>query len=201
MIDHEYTAIFSDDIEETFEDFKVVLEAIREEKDGLHTLFFSRYNEYRIYTEVLYIIKNEENLIFLEYPSAIRLNVDNNLTPTSLDTILGTEIFVKTMYLNNNVEFIGDVPDYKGNMLHAYCLNNDESLQFGQYWFKNLQDQVDGIHIPEIDMVEISRAYLEFRIEKFKNNIQRVINTGEVYEGMHENPFSNDFFDHEEINL
>lgn len=199
MIDHEYTAIFTDDIEEAFEDFKVVLEAIQESEDGLHTVFFSRYFNYRIHTEVIYILKYGNNLVVLEYPSSIRLNVDNNLVPTTVSNVLGTEIFVKMMYLNDNMEFIGIVPDDKGNVLYAYVLNDDEGLEFSKYWLENLQDHVDGIHVPEADMVEISRSYLEARIEKFKDSIQRVVNTGEVYEGMDENPFSNVFYDNDEV--
>lgn len=200
MIDHEYTAIFSDELEETFEDFKALLEAIQEDEDGLHTVFFSRYNSYAIYTEVLYIMKYGTNLIFLEYPSVLKINLDHNLVPLNVETVLGSEIFVKMMYLNDNVEFLGIIPDHMGNTMYSYCLNDGISLDFSEYWLTNLVDQIDGIHVPEIDMAEISMNYLEIRIEKFKNSIQRVVNTGEVYEGIGENPFYDEFNDRETSN-
>lgn len=197
MIDHEYIAIFSDDLEETFEDFKALLEAIYEDKDGLYTVFFSRYNSYTIYTEVLYIIKYNNNLIFLEYLSVIKINLDQNLVPIDIQTVLGSEIFIKNMYLNDNVEFLGIVTDHIGNTMYSFCLNDDVSINFGEYWLVNLLDQIDGIHVPEQDMLEVSINYLEIRIEKFKNSIQRVLNTGEVYEGIGENPFYDAFNDRE----
>lgn len=194
MIDHEYTAIFSDDAKDTFEDLKVVLESFSNDEDGLHKVFFSRYFEYKVVTEVLYVLKQEGFLIFFDYPTAHVLGVNPKLEPVS-DSYVEAQTFVKLMYTPHNVEYLDTVSDIYGNMFNIFVANDPDSIGYGRFWMSTHIDIIDQIATPEEIIKEMSERYLEVRVQKFKNSVQRVIDTGESNDHLNDNPFANMLFD------
>ncbi len=197
MIDHDIVAIYSDDPKETFDDLRATLEAIFMEEDGLHTVFFSRYFEYKIITELLYVIKKDGFFIFLESPYSYNVILNKDLEP-ELEQYTEAQTFVKLMYSTGNVEHIDTICDDKGNLLYLYSLPDQESINYVNNWKKNSIDCIDTIHTEQSYFEDISLAYLKIRKEKFKQLIKRVIDNDEVYEGLDENPFSHMYYDKED---
>ncbi len=197
MIDHDIVAIYSDDPKETFDDFKATLEAIYAEEDGLHTVFFSRYFDYKIITELVYIIKQDGFFIFLESPFSYNVLLNKDLEP-ELEQYTEAQTFIKLMYSTGNVEHADTLCDDKGNLLYLYSLPDQESINYIKYWKNNFVDCIDTLQTDQLYFEEISLAYLKVRKEKFEQLIQRVIENDEVYEGFDDNPFSHMYYDKED---
>lgn len=193
-------SIYSDVTEEIFKDFDTVMEDIYEDDspESISTVIFSRYYNYSIITEVLYIIKSEGNLIFLSYPGSYELLLDKKLNP--VDFKWGeSQTFDKIALSTDSAVEISPISDSFGNLFIVCAINETDDIKNVTTWIENKSDSIiDKIIISDDIISEISHDYLNIRTEKFKNRMIEVINSGVPYDGMNENPFVDMFYNTED---
>lgn len=200
MIDRGFIGIYADGAEEIFSDFKETLEYIQGSEEGFYTIYFCRYSDFKILTEVVHVINQRGYVIFLESPKRMTLNLSKDLTPIHLDFLPEAEVFLNLMVVSKNVHFLGAYCDTHGNLFNAFSLNDKEAIGFGQYWREVLLEQIEYVAVSEMEMAQISDDYLQVRFEKFRKTVQEAIDSGEIKEGFDENPLSQHYYNAPSVN-
>ncbi len=196
LLDNGIIAVFNDSAENTVEDFESIMEGLNSSNalNGLYTIFFSRYFDYKIITEVLLILKYNTEYIFIDHPISYNMLLNNQLDMYSF-AYDNSQTFIK-LFSKDYTNLLGEFYTDKGNLLDIYCLSDDDGILFGNKWVKEQIDLIDDLIIPlDEEFEEISKKYLEIRKEKFQLKLNEVIAKDEPYDGFDTNPFSQVYYD------
>jgi hypothetical protein len=173
-------------------EFNEVTETI---EDGLHTYFFCRYHDATIVVELLYVIVVNGHAYFLWTPAMATILLDKNLKFVDIDMTSDGNIF-PLLFLESDVEYIGDVCHPTGNVFRLYSFTSDSEIN-------NATDKHDNDLVPlhylrlvdDTDYAEMGLQYLLQITEAYQTRIEQAITSDAPYDGIDENPFQNRFYD------
>lgn len=198
MIDNEIIAFYNDDPVELKKEFKEEFNRLTVDgNNGLYTFMFSSYYEYVINTEIVYCIIFDDTALFFVTPYSTQLTLDNNLMVTGGDVTPSGNVF-ETMFAEgeeSDVVHIGECCNSKGFAYGIYAFSYKKALAAAINRVNNELYDPEMLYIDDQDMIDISMDYLEHRIERFHQQVERSFELEEAVAGLDENPYSNDFYD------
>jgi hypothetical protein len=166
-------------------------------EEGLYTFFFSSYHEYVINTEIIFCIIYDNTALFFVTPYSMQLTLDNNLMVSGGDVTPTGNTFEKLFAEgdNSDVIHIGECCNSKGFSYGIYSFSYKKALKDAINKVESEIYDAEILVIDDQDMIDISMDYLEHRIERFQQQIQRSFELEEAVAGLAENPYSNQFYD------
>jgi len=200
MKDHDVIAIWEDNIDLMREEFKELFNDISNTPDnnGLYTFILSSYDDYKIFSEVVYAQILDECAIFLSPCYHMQLNLDDELQVVSGDIVMGSRLFVNAMYSEiSDVELLGPIVDPMGFWYDVYGLKYEKPLKVALELYESDSILVENISIDDEYLMDASLKFLEYRIELFTVQVEKVIDDETSAIDIEENPLQNAFFDRE----
>ena len=200
MRDHDIIAIWEDNIDLMREEFKEEFNNISNSPDnhGLHTFVLSRYQDYTIFSEVVYVIILEKCALFLSPSYYIQLKLDDELQVISGDVTPDSLLFVESMYGEiPDVEFLGPIIDSIGNWYDVFSLKYENPLNESIELYEHDRIPLDNISLDDDYLLDSALKYLAYRIEAFAVQVEKTLDNEVDALGIEENPLQNAFFDRE----
>lgn len=198
MIEHHITSFYNDDMVALKTEFKNEFNRLTTEGDeGVYPFIFSSYHEYVINTEIVFCIIYDETALFFVTPYAMQLTLNNNLMVSGGDVTPSGNIF-ETMFAEgdeSDVVHIGECCNSKGFAYGIYAFSYKKALQCAINKVESENYDAELLVIDDQDLIDISMDYLEHRIERFQQQIDRSFELEEAVAGLDENPYSNEFYD------
>lgn len=202
MIDHEIICIWNDSLQESRDEFikEFVDLTSFQDREGLYTFVFSRYFEYRVITEVLYSVVYKNTAIFL-WPTSnsFVVDVDEKLNVLGGDYLTFKQDVYTEIGKSPNIDYLSTIVSPMGNVFEAFTLKEPLANKYGKEIFENVFKQgyfnLDSIYITDDYMVELSLNYLEERILKFHDQVDKAIDTDDENAQLSENPYANRYYD------
>lgn len=198
MIDHGIIAFYNDDLVEQKIEFKNEFNRLTEDgEEGLYTFLFSWYHEYTVTTEIVFCMIFEKTALFFVTPYAVKLSLDNNLMVSSGDIVPSGERFEKMFAEGENspVTHIGECCNSHGYVYGIYAFGYERALNAAINIVENEFYNSELLIIDDQDMIDISMDFLEYRINKYQEQVERSFELEEPIAGLDENPYANEFYD------
>jgi len=207
MIDRGFTCIWNNSLVEAEQDFRgdFIETTSRENKEGLHTYFFSRYDNYKLITEVLYTVVYHDTVLFLWSSFGLILELDTELHVTNGKFIRITDSIIDKISDKKNVEYLGVSTNCYGESFDTFTLKEPRANEHGRYLFDNELVEIEHIAVSDAEFIDMSMNCLEDQIEFFQDEVDRAIAKearGEVDEmsvELNENPLANEYYDKNEV--
>jgi len=200
MIDRGIIAFYNDDMVELRQEFKDEFNRLTEKnEEGLYTFLFSSYHEYMVTTEIVFCMIYEDTALFFVTPYAMQLSLDNNLMVKSGDIYPNGQTF-ETLFAegdNSSVVHIGECCNSKGYAYGIYSFGYKRALAAAIEMVNNETYDIEQLIIDDQDLIDVSIDYLEVRIQKFQDQVDKSHELEEPVEGLDENPYSNAYYDNE----
>jgi hypothetical protein len=198
MIDHNIISFYNDDPVDLKKEFKDEFNRLTEDGDeGLYTFLFSSYHEYTVNTEIVFCVIYEDTALFYVTPYSVQLNLDTNLMVTGGEVTPNGNLF-ETMFAEgekSDVVHIGECCNSSGYVYGIYAFSYDKALKSAIAKVESERYNPEILVIDDQDMIDVSMDYLEQRIERFKEQVERSFELEEAVAGLDENPYSNEYYD------
>lgn len=200
MINRGITAFYGDDLLELKNEFKEEFNSLTDSQDeGLYTFMFSSYHEYIITTEIVYCMVYEKTALFFVTPYAMQVRLDNNLMVTGGDVNPVGETF-EALFIDgdkSSLIHIGECCNSKGYTYGIYAFDYTDALNSAIEKVNNGDYSCEALVINDDLLLDVSIDYLDIRIQKFQEQVERSQELEEPIAGLDENPYANAYYDNE----
>ena len=198
---NEVVSIYNFDRTEFIKEFKESFnEMIYSDASDVYTMYFSSYDDYKVTTEVIYFSVYDNVAIIFASKSALQLTVDDQLLVLDGDIVIPDRLSIDNLAETEPSElvYLGDVCNYIGSVYEVYTINRDTSNYKAHFLFNNELLSCNALKNDESELMDISLDFLNERIEKYKDQVEKSIELEEPAVGLDENPYSNDYYDNDE---
>lgn len=199
----EINCIFNNSIEESIKEFKE--EVIRISADSknknvneVYSFSFSRYDDYKVITEKIYVLVYPYTIIFLWSPVALALFLDDQLQVNDGDSgeLKAEDSILGKFDALPNIHYMGSIFNMRGELFEAFTIEDEIPQKNAENLFKNRLLKIDDISPEEDDIIHVSMEFLNYQIEKFKTQIEASLSSeDEPLPSIEENPFANEYYD------
>lgn len=200
MKDKGFIGIWNNDIKDSEKEFRKEFLSVTSEsdKEGFYTFLFSRYDDYKIITEVLYAAVYWDTVLFFSPPLAFITSLDSDLNVKGGDYAeMKDSRIVDGVVDSKNIEYIGSTVTIFGDMYETYTLLEDGANEKGRKLFENGIFNLENMKVSDDEIVEMSLNFLEYQIEKFQDSADSASEDTTVE--LNDNPLANRFYDKEEV--
>lgn len=198
MIDNGITAFYNDDIVNLKLEFKSEFNRLVEEKNiGLHTFIFSSYHEYIVNSEILHCMMYDDTVLFFVTPCNLYINLDHTLNVIGGGVNSNGNTF-ELMFVDGDtpdVVYIGECCNSKGFIYGIYTFTYKKSLDLAVTKVDSDAYNAEILVIDDQYIIDVSMDYIDHRIERFQEQVDRSFELDEPLAGLDENPYSNEFYD------
>jgi hypothetical protein len=201
MNDHGFFTIWNNSLDESRKEFvnKFVELTSSENKEGLYTFIFSRYDDFKTITETLYSIVYKDTAFFLWSPDNLVLYLDTELGVIDSKSIDLNISIIDKIIETPNLEYLGFLVDGIGKGFHTFTLKEQYAYELGKELFDDHLINIENITISESDLIDLTLEHLDFVTEHFQEIVVKAIEKDEYDPRIVENPFANAYFDKDEI--
>lgn len=197
---NEVVSIYNFDRTEFIKEFKESFnEMIHNDVSDVYTMYFSSYDDYKVTTEVIYFTIYDNVAIIFASKSALQLTVDDQLLVLDGDIVLPARLSIDTLTETEPSElvYLGDICNYNGYVYEVYTINRVDTNYKANFMYANELLSCSSLKNDESELMDISLDFLNERIEKYKEQVDKSIELEEPAVGLDENPYSNDYYDNE----
>lgn len=196
------TAIWVDNLEEIREEFTSEFNRMMEESEdneGIHVFYFSRYKDYKVYTESLIAHIYSDTVIFYLYFGSMVLDLNEKMEVINGDIVPVNHLVLSALNdKTETLEHLGWVCTPQGHAFDGYSLKYNKPMLRAYEIFDKEHYNLDGLYIDENELIDISLMFLYDKIEKWEEDVNTSINQDQASTNIDDNPFANQFYDRSE---
>lgn len=196
------TAIWADNLDEIRKEFTTEFNRMMEDEEGnegIHVFYFSRYKDYKIYTEQLTAHIYSDTVIFYLYGGSMVLDLDEQMQVTNGDIIPKNHLVLSALNEKTaTLEHLGWICTPQGHAFDGYSLKYNKPMMRAYEIFDKEHYNIDGLDIDEGEFIDISLMFLSDKIEKWEEDINNSIAKDQASVDIDDNPFANKFYDRSE---
>jgi len=203
-VHQDVTCIWDNSLQDAADTFKEEILKISSKKDktsDFYTYSFSRYIDYKVYSETIYALVRSDTIMFLWSPLAMALFLDVGLKVTGGDSgeLLAEDSIISKFIELPNIEYIGMTGNMNGEIYEVFTIKDEIPNKKAKHLFDNGLINTVGLAISEDDTIHLSMEFLNYQIEKFNVQVEASLKSEDPVPGIEENPFANEYFDHDII--
>ena len=193
-------------------------EATNKKENGLYTYFMCRYHDLHVSAECVYSIVDNNAVTFYLDPAQYLMRLDRKfrverfgIVPWDINS--GAEIFGMSLGEKDDIAYLGDQCDSRGNNYMVFTINNQKMIDYVRLRYPDAYP-VDSIirlgddphpypcvFIPNFRDLEIIQElcaeFMGYVTQHYTKQIEEAM-LSENAEGIEGNPFQDKFFDREE---
>lgn len=196
------TCIWADSLSDIRKDFATEFNRMMEEGEvnqGIHVFYFSRYKDYKIYTEQLVAHIYSDTVIFYLYNGSMVLDLDDKMQVINGDILPKNHLVLSALNeKEETLDYINWVCTPDGHAFEAYTLTYNKPMLRAYEIFDNDDYYLSGLSIEEDELIDVSLMYLSDKIEKWEEDINNSIASDQAGVDIDDNPFANKFYDRAE---
>ena len=164
-----------------------------------YTMYFSSYDDYKVITEAIYFSIYAEVAIIFASKSVLQVNVDDQLLVLSGDIVLSDRLSVDylTEPESSDLLYLGDICNSIGCVYEVYTVNKELTNYKAHFLYNNELLSCEYLKNDELELMDISLDFLNERIEKYKDQVDKSIELEEPVVGLDENPYANQYYDND----
>lgn len=203
----EISCIFHNSIKETIKIFKEEVVSIsstsmHKNRNEVYTYAFSRYDDYKVYTEKIYVMVYPNTIMFLWSPVAVALFLDDKLQVNGGDSgeLKPEDSLIFDFIESPNIDYLGSIFNNRGELFEAFTIKDKVPRNNAEKLFETRNISIDDISADEDDVIYVSMEFLKYQIEKFNTQIEASLGSEEdPHPSLDENPFANKYYDNDVI--
>ena len=201
MRDHEIICSWNNSLKDSIDEFIGEFKELtsQENKEGFYTFFFSRYDNYKIITEVIYVIVYKDTALFFWPFLSMVLELDNELKIVDGSVLNIDNNIMNALRETPNLEFLGFMPNDMGNCFDIFTLKDEKPKEIGTKIFKEGMINMNNIRVDETDFIDTSLQYLDYVIENFGNVVNKAMLQDEDDLQLNENPYADMYYNRDAL--
>lgn len=198
------TCIWADSLSDIRKDFTTEFNRMMEEgelNEGIHVFYFTRYKDYKVYTEQITAHIYADTVIFYLYSGSMVFDLDDSMQVTNGDIVPKNHLVLAALNENeksDTLEYIDWVCTPQGHVFEAYTLKYNKPMLRAYEIFDNDDYYLSGLDIRVDELIDTSLMYLADKIEKWEEDVNTSIATDQASVNIEDNPFANKFYDRAE---
>jgi hypothetical protein len=172
-------------------------------KGGVDAISICVYDNYTSYVENIYVVDIEGSFpIFLIEPNVLKVEYsqDTNFTPINITYSDPSMFFEK--YMNEKeevIKYIGDIATSFGDYFVGFGLVVNDLWEHAEEWLIKYReygfDYLSSIVMSDEEVLETLENFMNYKISKFMEDIEKSKIMGSALDSLVENPFANEYFD------
>ena len=150
-VHREISCIWNNSLRESVKEFKeeIVDISTNVKTEEIHTYTFSRYDDYKIYTETIYVLISPNTIIFLWSPVAMALFLDTELMVEGGDAgeLKPEDSVIFEFSDSSNLDYVGTIFNMKGELFEAFTIKDKVPRKNAKYLFDNKLIDLEQVSI------------------------------------------------------